>query len=133
MTSAALSGHRRHVNWLVPGWPLLLALATLAVPTVARLGEQVWSKESGAHGPIVLVTGLWLLWRKLPEMRETAKPGDGVLIADLDGQWHFRRYRQGRGTNWEASAEHEAYATMESERDGLTVLAVLVGVKARWA
>lgn len=75
MTSAALSGHRRHVNWLVPGWPLLLALATLAVPTVARLGEQVWSKESGAHGPIVLVTGLWLLWRKLPEMRETAKPG----------------------------------------------------------
>lgn len=67
------------------------------------------------------------------DSRETAKPGDGVLIADRDGQWHFRRYRQGRGTNWEASAENEAYATMESERDGLTVLAVLVGVKARWA
>ena len=60
-------------------WPLLLALAVLTVPTLVTLGEQVWSTEAGAHGPIVLVTGLWLLWRKLPELREAAKPGSAWL------------------------------------------------------
>ena len=76
MTTAMASEARRGPSFKVPtSWPLLLALAVLAVPTVVTLGEQVWSKESGAHGPIVLVTGLWLLWRKLPEMREAAKPG----------------------------------------------------------
>lgn len=60
-------------------WPLLVGFAALAIPTAATLGEQVWSKESGAHGPIVLVTGLWLLWRKLPELRGIAKPGAAWL------------------------------------------------------
>lgn len=60
-------------------WLLILALGVLAVPTMATLGQQVWSKEAGAHGPIVLVTGLWLLWRKLPELRERAAPGSNWL------------------------------------------------------
>lgn len=66
-----------------PSWPLIAALAVLAVPTIVTLGEQVWSNEAGAHGPIVLVTGLWLLWRKLPELRATAKPGPGWLTTLL--------------------------------------------------
>jgi len=49
------------------------------VPTLVTLGEQVWSTEAGAHGPIVLVTGLWLLWRQLPQLREAAKPGSTWL------------------------------------------------------
>ena len=42
---------------------LVLGLVALAVvaPTMYRLGTQVWSKEFGAHGPIVLATGAWLL------------------------------------------------------------------------
>ena len=76
MTAVSTSGAgHRSLPALFGVWPLVVGGAVLAVPTVARLGEQVWSKESGAHGPIVLVTGLWLLWRKLPEMRESAKPG----------------------------------------------------------
>lgn len=59
--------------------PLLAALAVLAIPTIVTLGEQVWSKESGAHGPIVLVTGLWLLWRKQAELAENAVPGSPWL------------------------------------------------------
>jgi len=51
----------------------------LAIPTIVTLGKQVWSTEAGAHGPIVLVTGLWLLWRKLPELRDLAKPGASWL------------------------------------------------------
>lgn len=56
-------------------WPLALGLAVLAIPTIATLGQQVWSKEEGAHGPIVLATGLWLLWRQRDAMLAAAAPG----------------------------------------------------------
>lgn len=42
---------------------LLAGLAALIVPTVIRLAQLSWSTEAGAHGPIVLATGLWLIWR----------------------------------------------------------------------
>ena len=56
-------------------WLLLVGFLALAVPTALSLGDLVWSKESGAHGPIVLITGLWLLWRKLPELRASEVAG----------------------------------------------------------
>jgi exosortase len=59
--------------------PLIAAAAILAGPTFLRLGEQVWSRESGAHGPIVLATGAWLLWRKWDAMTTAAQPGNGVV------------------------------------------------------
>lgn len=42
-------------------WPLLIGLLVLTVPTVAALAGGAWATDTGAHGPIVLVTGLWLL------------------------------------------------------------------------
>jgi len=47
--------------WNQPGLPLLAGFLVLAVATFISLGEQSWSTELGAHGPIVLATGLWLL------------------------------------------------------------------------
>ncbi|MDG6079111.1 exosortase [Erythrobacter litoralis] len=44
-------------------WPLVLACVAFAIPTIIRLAEGSWSLEIGAHGPIVLATGLWLLSR----------------------------------------------------------------------
>lgn len=73
----------RGFNPVLAAWPLLLALAVLAVPTAITLGEQVWSQEAGAHGPIVLVTGIWLLWRKAPELRATGVPGKPLLTAAI--------------------------------------------------
>jgi exosortase len=61
--------------------PLLLGALALGIPTAITLGEQVWSKEWGAHGPIVLLTGVWLLWRKLPILKQTAVEGNNWLIA----------------------------------------------------
>jgi exosortase len=60
---------------LTNGWPGLLGVAALAVPTVMTLSGQAWVRESGAHGPIVLVTGLWLLARQLAAARGTARQG----------------------------------------------------------
>ena len=55
--------------------PLILGLAVLAIPTFITLAGQSWSQEAGAHGPIVLTTGAWLLWRQLPSLRRSAAPG----------------------------------------------------------
>lgn len=60
------------------------------------------------------------------------RPGDGVLVADADGAAYIRIYRQGRQGRWEAHTENSAYRTLDSELDGLKVLAVLVSVQARW-
>jgi exosortase len=56
--------------------PLIVAALALGVPTFLRLGQQVWTMEIGAHGPIVLATGSWLLWRKWSAMVAEAKPGN---------------------------------------------------------
>jgi exosortase len=40
-----------------------------AVPTMIFVIRESWSGEQGAHGPIVLFTGLWLLWREWPGVR----------------------------------------------------------------
>ncbi len=64
---------------LRPQLPLIVAAAVLAGPTLLRLGQQVWSREIGAHGPIVLATGIWLLWRKWGSMTAEAHPGNPIL------------------------------------------------------
>lgn len=48
-------------------WPLIVGFLVLAIPTLVSLGEQSWSTELGAHGPIVLATGVWLLFHSLSE------------------------------------------------------------------
>jgi exosortase len=46
---------------------LLLALgcALLVLPTMFQVARDTWSSEQGGHGPLVLATGLWALWREL--------------------------------------------------------------------
>jgi hypothetical protein len=59
--------------------------------------------------------------------------GDGVLVRDRDGHTYLRLYRPRRPGIWEAHALNPDYQSLDSERDGLEVLAVIVGVHARWA
>lgn len=64
---------------------------------------------------------------------EQAKPGDGVLVRDGNGGLYFRRYRQGAAGAWQAYPANDAYRTLDSKVDNLTVVGVLVGVpKQRW-
>ena len=48
---------------------LMTGLALVVLPTMAFVARVSWSTESGAHGPIVLFTGLWLLSRLWPQAR----------------------------------------------------------------
>ena len=58
--------------------PIILAAGSLAfaLPTMAFVARESWSGEQGAHGPIVLATGLWLLHRLWPHAREVASRPD---------------------------------------------------------
>ncbi|MFL5297718.1 MAG: exosortase V [Phenylobacterium sp.] len=70
---AVVDGLKRH-------WLLWLGLALLTVPAVITLGQQVWSTELGAHGPVILITGLWILSRRIDDFR-LGTPGKPWLTA----------------------------------------------------
>jgi len=64
-------------------WPVIAGASALAVPTMAAVASQSWSSEQGAHGPIVLATALWLIWRQLHEAAPAARPGRWPLALAL--------------------------------------------------
>ncbi len=53
---------------------LVLGFSIVAVATFINLSQQSWSTEAGAHGPIVLATGAWLLLQSRNEMLSGARP-----------------------------------------------------------
>lgn len=52
---------------------LLIGIASILIPTLLRLAQISWATEAGAHGPIVLATGMWLIWH------DRAKLADGIM------------------------------------------------------
>jgi exosortase B len=71
-------------------WPIVLGLLVLYVPTYWMLAHDLWNSEDHAHGPIVLVVSLFLIWqqraiftgRDKPTRIETAT-GWTILIVGL--------------------------------------------------
>lgn len=78
MATSAIIGRKRPLPALA-SIVLLAGLALVVVPTMAFVARVSWATESGAHGPIVLFTGLWLLWRLWPDARPLAAPPPAVL------------------------------------------------------
>ncbi|SDW51876.1 Transmembrane exosortase (Exosortase_EpsH) [Nitrosomonas oligotropha] len=60
--------HRDLKSAIVDWWPIFLGLLILYVPTFYDLANGMWSKEEQAHGPIILILSLWLMYRKWMEM-----------------------------------------------------------------
>ena len=73
---------RSPFKWVGAGL-LLLGLASIAIPTMIYVAQESWSKEEGSHGPIVLFTGLWLLWRQWSEARALAAPPRALVAAPV--------------------------------------------------
>ncbi|UZK67725.1 exosortase V [Sphingomonas sp. M1-B02] len=48
---------------------LILGSLALSIPTLIYVAQSTWVTEQGGHGPIVLATGLWLLWQLFPSAR----------------------------------------------------------------
>jgi exosortase len=53
----------------------ILGCAVLALPTMIAVARASWSTEQGGHGPIVLATGAWLLWREARDSKIETRPG----------------------------------------------------------
>jgi len=62
---------------------LAVGCAVLILPTMFQVARDTWSTEQGGHGPLVLATGLWAVWRELkakhPEMH-TGKAIPSLLM-----------------------------------------------------
>jgi exosortase len=54
---------------------LALGLAALVLPTMIEVARVSGSTEQGGHGPLVLATGGWLLWRELKASKVERRPG----------------------------------------------------------
>lgn len=82
---ATVQGDRTRIDWgkLLSAHAVIVAGAVaIFFPTIASLGVGPWSTEAGVHGPLVLATGVWLILRRIPEIRALAQPGSlGVTIA----------------------------------------------------
>lgn len=48
---------------------VVAGVAALAVPTLVSLATEYWSTPAGAHGPLILVSGVWLLFRERKAIR----------------------------------------------------------------
>lgn len=63
---------------------LLAGIAALAVPTLVTLAREYWSTENGVHGPLLLVSGLWLLLRSHDSLTiRSSRPPVGWLLLTL--------------------------------------------------
>jgi|SRR5579859_86044 len=71
---------RRQIS--ASGLILVVGLLALAAPTIVSLGSQVWTTEAGAHGPIVMAVGSWLLVREWTAAKGVAQPGS-VWLATI--------------------------------------------------
>lgn len=80
----------------VRDWPAIAAALLFAAPGLVLLWQTSWSTEQGAHGPVVLALGLWLLWheggsvrpepgRSLPALLIGVPALMGYFLAHLSG------------------------------------------------
>lgn len=65
------------------GLALGVIVAAFVLPTMVFVAKSSWSTEQGAHGPIVLFTGLWLLFRHASEAVSTAQRPPSWQVAAL--------------------------------------------------
>jgi exosortase B len=62
---------------------LVLGLLITVLPTLYALATQSWTTESGVHGPLVLATAVWLIWRNWDSILAEAQPGSPWLAVPV--------------------------------------------------
>lgn len=88
----SVDAHRPGLAFLGTWWPVLIGLASLYLATYWDLAHGIWNSEEQAHGPIILVVVLYLIWSKRqvflptgPAASDEARPllGWGLLAVGL--------------------------------------------------
>src|SRR6478609_11904840 len=60
-------------------WLLILGALAIAVPTMVSVAKLSWSTEQGAHGPIMLATGIWLISQQMSDLKPIIRQGRTAL------------------------------------------------------
>jgi len=64
-------------------WPVVLGLLALYLPTYWSLAHGIWNTEEQAHGPIVLVVALFLVWQRravfVPDASQVPTRGEAMI------------------------------------------------------
>lgn len=61
----------------------LVGILLVVLPTMVFVARETWSSEQGAHAPIVLMTGLWLIWNKWPDVRTLVRRPSTLAVWPL--------------------------------------------------
>jgi exosortase len=67
---------KRRTLLTLPNIVLAVGSVLLVLPTMAQVARETWSTEQGGHGPLVLATGVWALWRELKNSKVERRPGN---------------------------------------------------------
>lgn len=70
-------------SWRVPDIIFILGMLALAIPTMIFVAQSSWTGEQGSHGPIILATGLWLVWHNWHEVRGVMTRAPAWKVAAL--------------------------------------------------
>jgi exosortase B len=62
---------------------LTLALIVTVLPTLYSMATESWTREEGVHGPLVLATAIWLVWRSWDEIVAEARPGKMAIAVPV--------------------------------------------------
>ena len=64
-------------------WPIFIGLLVLYVPTYWTMAHGIWNTEEHAHGPIVLIVALFLVWQQRSIFQ--AEPQTPTLVESAIG------------------------------------------------
>ena len=58
---------------------LAVGCVVLVLPTIYEVATKTWTTEQGGHGPLVLATGIWAIWRELKGKDVEFGPGKSAI------------------------------------------------------
>ena len=85
---AALNNNSFRKSFRLEWLPIAIGLPVLYVPTFYGLANGIWQEDEFAHGPIILVVILWLIWDRRqillePPGRTAPITGIAIIFAGL--------------------------------------------------
>ncbi len=70
-------------SWRWPDIIFVLGVLAAAIPTLIFVAKSSWTGEQGSHGPIILATGIWLVWHNWQEVRGLMERAPAWKVAAL--------------------------------------------------
>lgn len=77
------SGGQLSNGWRIADIVFVLGLLAAAIPTMIFVAQSSWTGEQGSHGPIILATGLWLIWHNWHEVKGLMERAPAWKVAAL--------------------------------------------------